>query len=263
VRCEAADAVRSKDYLCPECGKVVHVRRRKNYITHFYHLVFANCASDGEGAQHLVAKSLIGEEYRSRGVDVAYEWTMEREFARYGLSKFDFSLCSRRTDLMLRTKGAKGEKRYAIEIQDSNLPERDFNLRCKDWNAVGAAILWLVIPPQALSEFLVERADVSEPSTYTRYSWRPFEREIWKRTGEIWFVETTSGSFFRVEVREHLINKEHYVAYDSSIGDFREAGGYSYASVRWVDLVLSPAIRLDSLQIDATRKHATWRKRSN
>lgn len=227
-RIDADDAVKSADYCCPACKKIVHVRRRKGWITHFYHLVLKGCSWESEGVQHRATKRLIGEEYRRRGFEVAYEWTLEDERKKNFPRAVIDDLPLRRTDVMIWRHSGSAVKSYAVEVQESHISENEFQLRVRDWEIFGVAVIWLIVPPPKLLAELIQKKSSGEPFTYPRYSIRPFERLIWNRTRNLWFVVPGSEMFFCAKMRHHMLSKEKYVTFDHSAGDFAEAGGYEY-----------------------------------
>jgi competence CoiA-like predicted nuclease len=257
-RIDAEDAVRSADYTCPACKKIVHVRRRRGWITHFYHLVLKGCAWESEGTQHRAAKRLIGEEYRRRGFDVAYEWTLEDERKKNFPRAVIDELPMRRTDVMIWRQGGKSVRSYAIEIQDSHIAEQEFRQRMRDWEVFGVAILWLIVAPPKLNEVLANTTAEQGPIRFSRYSIRPFERLIWNRTRKLWFVVPARDLLYCARVSQHKLFKEKYVNFDHTVGDFAEAGGYEYESQRYVDLEIAPPTHISAIRIDATERFATW-----
>ncbi len=257
-RIEADIALKSLDYLCPACGKIVHVRRRRGWVTHFYHLVLKNCFSEGEGPLHRASKKLLGDEYRRRGFEIAYEWTLADErvknFPRAVISEFP----DRRTDVIIWRKAANGTKSYAVEIQDLHISQSEFLLRTRDWEAFGISVLWLVLPRKELAERLVQEANATTAFQVERYSPRLFERMIWNRYRQVCYLTPQNGMLFSARLAGHKLFKEKYVSFDQSAGDFAEAGGYEYESQRFVDLVISPPKHISTVKIDATERFAKW-----
>jgi hypothetical protein len=256
ARVEPEVAARGRDYACPRCGAVVRVRRRRGYVTHFFHLVLKGCASEAEGRLHLLTKSLIGSEYRRRGLDVQYEWSMRDELRVRGSRAVYDAVDERRADVMIWQK----QHIYAVEVQDSHMSEAEFHARCSDWESFGVSVLWLVVPPPALSLFLSQLAAGEEGPRFSRYAIRPFERRIWARTRAVWFAQADSGLFFPASLARHMLSKELHVSFDQTRGDFREAGGYEYASSKYVDLIFDAAVRLSDLRIDPRGRFPTWLK---
>jgi Competence protein CoiA-like family len=258
LRIEADGALKSVDYQCPVCRNILHVRRRKGWITHFYHLVLKNCASEGEGPQHRAAKKLLGEEYRRRGYEIAYEWTLAEERAKTFPRAVISDLPDRRTDVIIWRKSGGGTRSYAVEIQDSHISQTEFLLRTRDWETFGVTVLWLVLPRAELAARLAKETAANRPFNVERYSPRLFERMIWNRYRQLCYLAPQTGLLFPARLSRHRLFKEKYVTFDQSAGDFAEAGGYEYESQRFVDLVISPPKHLSAIRIDATERYAKW-----
>ncbi len=257
-RIEADLAAKTVDYQCPACGAILHVRRRRGWVAHFYHLVLKNCLSEGEGPQHRAAKKLVGEEYRRRGFDVAYEWTLADERAKNFPRAVISDLPDRRTDVIIWRKSGRGTRSYAVEVQDSHISETEFLQRTRDWEAFGVSVLWLVLPGTALAERLMKEEVANGPFNVERYSPRLFERLIWNRYRQLCYILPQIGMLYPAKLSRHRLFKEKYVTFDQSAGDFAEAGGYEYESRRFVDLVILPPKHLSAIKIDATEGFAKW-----
>jgi competence CoiA-like predicted nuclease len=259
VRIEAQVAIRSVDYCCPQCGAIVHVRRRKNFVTHFYHLVSSNCDSGGEGAAHLLAKHMIGEEYRRRGCVVDFEWTMQSELARAPRRAHHGPIPRRRADIVLRHATKSGRKNVVVvEVQESRLTEREFRQRMIDWADFGWKVLWLCLPQRGLKTFLAEHGQSKSVLQFQRYAIRPFERLMLKRHGVLWLMIPETACFFSVAVQPSRIEVPAYMTYQQSTGDFAKFGGYDYRSNRYVDLEIAPAISLSDIRIIASGENVSW-----
>jgi Competence protein CoiA-like family len=258
LRIEAEAAAKSADFACPSCGRTVRVRRRRGYVTHFYHVVLRGCHWENEGPEHRSAKKLIGDEYKRRGFEVAFEWTTANERDKNFPNAVIDDLPARRTDVVIWRQLSKGTKSYAVEIQDSHISHQEFTCRVEDWERLGIAVLWLSIPKPDLREHMVAQARSGLPSRYERYAIRPFEQMIWRRTRELWFIVPDHGVLFQSIVAAHKIHVERYMGFDQDAGDFFELGGYDYRSSRFVDLSLSKPKQLSDIRIDARERIATW-----
>jgi competence CoiA-like predicted nuclease len=259
LRIEAEQAERSKDYFCPACNALVHVRRRKGYITHFYHLVKANCVSEGEGAGHLLAKRLIADEYRRRGCEASFEWTIQQEREKNFPKAVVSELPARRTDVIVSRQSKDGQlKSYAIEVQDSNISVDEFRGRESDWWSIRVPVLWMLLPGKEVSKMLATMPIEFSVKTCARYAIRPFERELWRLTRQLCFLRIEAVSVYVAQVLPHMLSREHYTAYDANVGDFVEGGGYEYPSERYVDLEISGPVPLSEVRIDASKRLARW-----
>lgn len=77
-RIEAREAARGPDYRCPECGRMVILKKGRIVTHHFAHKPPVDCAwGRGESHAHREAKTLFRDEFARRG----YRTEVEHEIA--------------------------------------------------------------------------------------------------------------------------------------------------------------------------------------
>lgn len=101
---------------CPLCRHPVIFKRGRVKVPHFAHEPGAECAAAGESIRHMLAKQVLGEEFRDLGYAVTFE-----EPYRDGGRRIDVSVIVPTVD------GNTG--RVAVEVQDSPISVEEIKRR--------------------------------------------------------------------------------------------------------------------------------------
>ncbi len=119
----AAQALRHKDYLCPECQAFVRLRKGSERQPHFYHpTVPAHCQQHKKSLTHLRIQWII------QSLLPSGEGKMERAFPEIG----------RIADV------AWESAKIVFEIQFSPISLREANARCQDYRSLGFTPIWIL-----------------------------------------------------------------------------------------------------------------------
>jgi hypothetical protein len=117
-RIEASRELPHTDYHCPVCHEPVVAKPGRVVTPHFAHRPGSECTASGESARHLLAKRILAEEFRAAG----YSVVLEDSYPEVG----------RRVDVAVTVPGAGShgsDLRYAVEVQDSRIPQREMQRR--------------------------------------------------------------------------------------------------------------------------------------
>lgn len=123
------EADKHKDYSCPECCDVVHLRGGPKVQLHFYHIKPGDCT--GEGALHTAAKHALAAMINTHDGAVAFSYRCGRcsKDVIQTLPRGDFTVDTevrfgtRRLDIGILDPG--GTVQAAIEIKDSHAVDSD------------------------------------------------------------------------------------------------------------------------------------------
>ena len=118
---EAAVADRAEEYLCPECGAPVRLRRGSIVMAHFAHVVRTpSCTLAGETEAHLWMKQCL------------------RGFLGVDHTQVEQALIpGHRADVVVPAQ------RLVIECQVSPIALPEWERRTRDYNQQGYAMLWV------------------------------------------------------------------------------------------------------------------------
>src|SRR5262249_25219750 len=128
----ATEVTRGPEYRCPDpaCNQLVTIRKGPKRIDHFAHRPDASCAHGlGETQEHLLAKLLLRDGFRRRGLQADVE--------RVVLS----SESDRRADVLIWKPDS--DRRVAIEVQHSYLSVEDIERRTKAYIAASVPVIWI------------------------------------------------------------------------------------------------------------------------
>ena len=124
---EIAQIDRRQAFVCARCQKPVLLRRGARKKAHFAHLKIENHATNPESAAHRLVKECFAKWLKAQGLVHQVE-------AR-------FSAVARIADVCFKYK----TKTYVIEIQKSALSEGEFERRNRDYQRLGAAVIWVFL----------------------------------------------------------------------------------------------------------------------
>lgn len=252
-RIQACHAVSGTDYLCPDsdCGGQLRLRKRKGYVPHFFHRGEAHCANDGESREHETAKIELQTEYRNRGnitADLEVYWSDVARLAEtqeFGAVMQKLRAKNRRCDVLLKksTVGSKANY-FAIEVQGANLASKEFNDRIHDWNLLGIPVIWMALLKPAWQKSI---STSQGSSTIQKTTLRDFEAQMLRRYGHIWYFDPDTRNFYKGKIEPHQLYKNPTDYFDQNAREICQGGGYPYDSTRWIDLVLSEAVPMNSI----------------
>lgn len=137
----ALEAVKGKQYLCPECGLPLRLKSGVHRKAHFYHIRTPSFCSQHKKTQEHINLQLMLAEKIPRG-----QGSIERAFP---------TIC-RIADV------AWEERKIVYEIQCSMLSEQEAQKRCVDYRSLGWEIVWI------LSDKKFNRYRLSAAEAYLR-----------------------------------------------------------------------------------------------
>ena len=244
----AKNADRRPDYVCPNCRNAVILKAGRQVVWHFAHKPPTDCNwAKGETREHLEAKQHFLEEFRSR------EIRAEVEFIVNTLPG------DRRADVML---WSPNNRRFAIELQHTNLSLEDIEARAQSYARAGIAQIWIPF----LHRSVFEKAELcSGGLLIERYAPRPFERWVHGFHGKngMWMYAPHTNELWH----GFMVGHQRYVQesnwYEAG-GEEMTAGGYSRWSKRYKDLTLHGPYSLSMLRLTKMRRrgaslsHYSW-----
>jgi Competence protein CoiA-like family len=262
-RVQASDAIGGIDYLCPgqRCHGPVRLRKRKGYISHFYHLDEASCSNDGESPEHEAAKIVLRDCYLKRKINAELEvyWsdyskTLASD-ARDAASQ-KIRAQDRRCDILLQSS-ALGPNcpNIAIEVQGANLPDSEFNGRIHDWGLFNISVVWLALLKPTWAKKLPKSG---QDITIEKIALRNFEHEMLSRYGHIWYIDPKSGCLLKGTVERHQLYKNPKDYFDSNVGEMISVEGHYYSSARWFDLTLDKPIPLEKIGLKSVLRKCRY-----
>ncbi len=209
LHCLAPTTEKSRGpFTCPECCRPLVLKKGTVIIHHFAHLPPVNCAyGTGETLEHMRAKLAI---YQSlSGSPRVQKLDVEKAITKYGVTVRPDVRCL-----------IDGKYFVGIEFQKSSLDPREIERRTTLYHRLKIHVLWVVPWPSTLCDG--ERYQPRETERYLHtlyfgrvYFWRP----------DAGLVPVHFGKYMNyVESRQY---------FDEG-GDEHSAGGYEYASKRWV-----------------------------
>lgn len=233
IRIEAAETERGPDYFCPNCRRVVTLKKGKIVTHHFAHKPPTDCSwASGETLKHLTAKKMLRDGLRSRGLRAE----VEVEVLSSG--------GDRRADVVAWLKD--GQTRVAFEIQHQPISFEAIEARTKAYIAAGVPVIWMGL----LGEKVWDAAEPIAGGHIVRtYSVRPWER--WAHTygvGVLWFMDE-QGTLWRGTLAKHKLYVESSSWYSEG-GEEQSAGGYSRVSRRWKELSLLGPYAIEKVRFE-------------
>lgn len=232
-RIEASVAERGPRYLCPNCRRDLILRKGQIVVAHFAHKPPVTCSwAKGETQQHLAAKTVLRDGFRTRGYGAEVEVEV--------LS----TAGDRRADVLVLSQG--GTHRIAIEVQHQPIDFATMERRTVAYIAAGVPVLWMGI-------WTEQMRDKAEPFPgglrLNQYSIRPWEK--WAHAfgfKELWYVDPTTGELWLGSFTDHLIEKAGASWYNE-YGEEESVSGYTRRSKRWRTLTLRGPYRIDQIAI--------------
>ena len=234
------NATQGEPYVCPDCGMPVVPHKGPKVIHHFKHKAKSDCPyGAGETRDHLEAKTLLQQAFRSRGIPV------ESETSVNCLSRFG----NRRADLMTYPPGRSYS--VAIELQKSIISENEFEMRSKAYARANIYVLWIPFIEQIRlhTDEIEIQPYGSKIHTFSRYSARPWEKSLFKLVDEVWYYEPRKKMFWNaISIKScnlEVPNSEFYVPG----GELQSFRGYVHESKRWVELKLRGPYPPEALKV--------------
>jgi hypothetical protein len=157
---------------CPGCNGQVRYKEGPIVKAHFAHVVKSDCTFAYESEIHTQSKLQIYNHFVSKFADNPGVQVELEHFVSNGVIK-------RRADIFLRIGSDAG---IAIEIQNSRLDVEECLIRSQDWNALGAAVWW-IIPTHFNSELDHSELDFvpfgeSLRMSKGQYALKPWQKQI-------------------------------------------------------------------------------------
>lgn len=118
---------RRKKFLCVVCKKPVILRNGEKKRAHFAHQKEGISTSQHESAAHILVKHTMVKWLKNQNIEAKIEKR--------------FSAIERIADVYFEYKGAK----YIMEIQRSSMSNLELKERIRDYQSIGAAVLWIFI----------------------------------------------------------------------------------------------------------------------
>lgn len=227
---DALSAQKGTDFLCPECLKIVILKKGQIKIPHFAHKPPINCAwGTKETQEHLEAKRIIRDSYRQRGYDADYETVV--------LS----SGGDRRADVLI----SYGQQKVAIEIQHQSISYDDIERRTRAYIAVHIPVMWLGILSHKMQENAEKTSDGLIIEKYTVRPWEKWAHALYFK--ELWYIDPESKTIWQGSFSDYMRKVESTSWYENGIE--QSAGGYSKKSKRWKMLYLRGPYSLNDVNI--------------
>ena len=116
----STNAVKGKDYLCPECAQTLRVRKGDIRCAHFYHLRLSpTCRQSGKSVIHLQTQLYVASQFPKKEVFLEKPFPSIRRIA----------------DVVWN--------RIIFEIQCSPISLEEIRGRYKDYESLGYALIWI------------------------------------------------------------------------------------------------------------------------
>lgn len=243
-RIEADEAEKDPEYTCPNCRKIVVLKKGRIRTHHFAHKPPVNCAwGKGETHEHREAKKLFKETFIRRGLRAEVEYEVA--------SLPD----DRRADVVVWSPQGQA---YAIELQHDHINYDNLEHRTQSYLNAGFRVIWVpFLRPKLWEE--AEKLEPSEDGNYriSRFPARPLERWVhgyW--FGKFWMYDPSTQAMWQAHMDKHQIYREPSEWYDQD-GNYQTAGGDWYISRRWKELTLWGPFTLDQLKIRPMKRQAS------
>jgi competence protein CoiA len=244
TRVEAWDAAKGPRYHCPNCKADVILKKGRIVIHHFAHTPSTVCSwAKGETREHLLAKKVIRDAFRTKGYQADYEVEV--------LSGGG----DRRADVLITI----GEgTRVAVEVQHTSILYGEIESRTGGYVAAQTPVIWVGI----LSSNMKDAADtINGGLRIDQYSIRPWEK--WAHAyyfKELWYIDPRAATLWKGVFSDYLIDVE-LTSWHNEYGDEQSAGGYSYISKKWKTLTLTGPVPLGASNI-AVKTRKPWKSKN-
>lgn len=242
-RVEAVDASRSEDYICPDCGRRVILKRGRVVVAHFAHWRVEKCrAHQGETLAHLRAKRLFADVIRERGVRVDLEYS--GPFVPKG----------RRADLLVHPP--HDGTPVAIEIQHSALSLGELEARAHDYAEYGLAQIWIPF----LAASVINEASLTGKGRKRHERYAPRRHELWihalSRHEGVWMFEPEAGQLWRATLLPGKLQIKEALWYEmGAVKHYRAPG--EKLSKRYRTLDLEGPFHLEDLLLTSRWRQGT------
>lgn len=152
--------LKEQEYICPVCNEGLLLKTGMQKIWHFSHRKSDSCVLPKESYEHMMTKLSIYKKLNEAGYKPALEKTFK--LSSEMLEKYiNYLSCYLGTDLniskttfgkLLERKMCRpdiafyfnGNKKIAIEVQKSHLPEEDFILRTLYYYIFDVYVIWII-----------------------------------------------------------------------------------------------------------------------
>lgn len=237
VRISAATAAAGDDYFCPDpdCGARVILKRGTKRIAHFAHAAASSCVLSQETLEHMQAKFDIAGEYRRRGYSADVEVPVKSPVE------------DRRADVLIASP-RHPSLRYAVEIQDSAVDERELWRRTRSYAAAGVRVVWIGLV-RADKWRLEPEGDRAFRAR--KYSPKQHERWIAAIAGELWLYDPADRLFWHVVFEDHMLERGGVNFINIGLGEHIDVPAYEVSSARWVDAKVSGPWDLRNILVGA------------
>jgi competence CoiA-like predicted nuclease len=233
-RIEAFIAKKSTDFFCPHCGEKVVLKKGRIVTAHFAHSAASKCTvSQGETKEHLTAKMVLAESFRSRNLKAEYE----------------FYIASLNGDRIADVAAwSPSGKLLCFELQHSNLEIKEIEKRSFSYANSKIHQMWIPLIPSRIWK----KAEKTSNNKYliSKYTPRPFEKWVQGLYGGkgMWMFDYTKKAFYFGKLLAHELWVSESQWY--SEGEEKSAGGYSRNSIRYRDLILEGPYLANELKIE-------------
>jgi competence protein CoiA len=120
-RITAEDAVKSSQYLCPECFCTVRMRSGPHRRPHYYH----------------VSKNFLCRQQKKTPFHFETQLAIQKKIPE-AILEFSFPSIHRIADVFWP------EKKFVFEIQCSNISYAEIKKRTEDYNSLGIQVIWIL-----------------------------------------------------------------------------------------------------------------------
>ncbi len=240
TRIEAKDAIKGKDYACPNCAEKVIFAKGNKYRWHFKHAKGSACAYGGETWQHEEAKFSILEGTRPRNLMATPEWPV---LSIEGDRRADVVVWAPQTD----PPKDEDRRRLAFEVQYSAIDFDALAVRTQAYMAAGVPMIWIPVVDVSKFKFVQSLVGLAlfRVAGYSAPVWIEAMKSI---HGHLWIYVPQTKAFWRGWLLDHWLYKNPSEGYDAD-GNQHSSGGYWYQAMRKRDLYLEGPFEFRSLKI--------------
>jgi ssDNA-binding Zn-finger/Zn-ribbon topoisomerase 1 len=243
-RIDAFVAEKGPNYVCPNCGSEVVLKKGKIVIHHFAHKPPTHCAwANGETRKHLLAKTVLRDAFRERGYK----------------SEFEVEVLSgagdRRADVLVTDAMGKS---VAIEIQHTPILNDAIECRTTSYVVALTPVIWIGILSNSMKQDAIQMNDTLVIEQYVIRPWEKWAHAYYFK--ELWYIDPIAKELWKGRFSDYFIEVESSSWYNE-YGEEQSAGGYSRISKKWKTLTLAGPTPLDIVNIE-TRSRKAWQSKA-
>ncbi|MFC6169738.1 competence protein CoiA [Loigolactobacillus jiayinensis] len=184
---------KGQSFYCPACHDRLRLKIGATVQPHFAHLPGATChvAAEGETAEHLAGKALLGKLFRRWQINFAYEVYL--------------ASIQQRPDLLI----SKGAQRIAIEFQCSPISLARLRARTEGYRRIGYRVVWILGQRYQRQQWPASNhAFLQYSVTRGWYQW-----QLAVNSGQLWLLHHIAHHGYpqQVSYQRCLVTQKHLV----------------------------------------------------